>query len=360
MTDGPSHQSALTAEDGIANPGPSFVPVSMLKKFETLRDDLTAMGGDMFAVFETLVVPASQHPAPTSITDNQGSSTSQVTSSATATAPTASEPPSAVADVSDAARAAAARIDELCPKSDSAKDAERFLTSLWEVLLFIARFVPHDHFGQDQLVGVLESLRSRAPTTVRVWGREMLLWGDFPLLSSCMREAWVDPILASEGDEVDADRVPEWVNLNAFAARIMNKGLLHWSVFAVMEIKTALEEELPPPSLVREYTLSVASHWISISGAQLFKDAFTGNTLNETELEATTPGPLYANSGGKPGLCMDRWRFWLSRLAELGNTGVDPRVGLEAIQAAHRMEEIMKQDGQAEAHRLGTAEESRP
>lgn len=127
-----------------------------------------------------------------------------------------------------------------------------------------------------------------------------------------------------------------------------------------MELETSLEEEIPATGLVREYTLSVASHWISISGAQLFKDALTGNALNETDLKATTPGPLYVNSGGKPGLCMDRWRFWLSRLAELENTSVDPRVGLEAIQAAHRMEEIMKQDGQAEAHRLGTAEEDRP
>lgn len=95
----------------------------------------------------------------------------------------------------------------------------------------------------------------------------------------------------------------------------------------------------------------------SISGAQLFKDAFTGNTLNETESKATTPGPLYVNPGGKPGLCMNRWRFWLSRLGELGDTGVDQKVGLEAIQAAHRMEEIIKQDGRAEARRLGIAEE---
>ncbi|KAH6972359.1 hypothetical protein BKA56DRAFT_677312 [Ilyonectria sp. MPI-CAGE-AT-0026] len=359
MADGTSHQSTLTAEDGMANPNDSFVPVSMLHTFECLRNIVVGTWEDMLPIFDSLVLSANHHPTPT---DNQGSSTSQVTSSVTATTPTASEPPLAVADVSDVSRATAAMIDDSCPKSGSSEDIAMFLMKLWQILLAIVPFCPYDHVAQDQLIGVLESLRSLPDTIIWIEEIEVRLWKDFPLLLNHMRAAWVNPIRKSEMPEFmgsDEENVEQWVNLNAFAARIMNKGFMNCSVFAFTEIVGALEGDLPPNAgLVREYTMSVASRWISICGTRLFEDAFTGNTLTETERQEIIPGPLYVDSGGQPGYSMDRWRFWQSELAEFGNLGLNP-ICLGASQAAHRMEEIMNQNEQAEASRLGTAQEHR-
>lgn len=74
-------------------------------------------------------------------------------------------------------------------------------------------------------------------------------------------------------------------------------------------------------------------------------------------LEATAPGPLYIGTGGQPGLCMDRWRFWLRRFQELGSDDSNDSVLYEATQVARRMEKIMEDNGQPEARRLGTTEE---
>lgn len=163
MADGTSHVSFLPAEDGIANPNASFVFVPMLHTFECLRNLVVTTWEDMLPIFDSLVLSANHHPTPT---DDQGSSTSQATSSATATTPTASEPPSAAADVSDAARATAAMIDDSCPKSGSSEDIAMFLMKLWQILLAIAPFCPYDHVAQDQLIGVLESLRSLPDTMI--------------------------------------------------------------------------------------------------------------------------------------------------------------------------------------------------
>ncbi|RSM00336.1 hypothetical protein CEP52_009172 [Fusarium oligoseptatum] len=234
--------------------------------------------------------------------------------------------------VSDAVRAAADEIDELC--ANSLEDAELFLTTMWEILLCVVRIVPYNHPGQDRIVSVLETLRLRAKTTVHLWGKERRLWRDFPLLSPCIREAWSDPMEDAGKNTVTTDEASDWVNLNAFVGRITSKGLVDCSIYAVIEIPKALEKEIPPSGLAREYKLRTASNWILISGVKLFKDAFKGDTLDEVELRATAPGPL-----------------------ELVSDDVDDRVGHEATQAAHRMEEIMKEDGRAEVRRLGTTGE---
>lgn len=87
----------------------------------------------------------------------------------------------------------------------------------------------------------------------------------------------------------------------------MSQGIIQWPVFAVLEIQKALEKEYPDTGLTREYTLRVASQWIVLCGTQIFKDAWWGDLLSETELRATALGPLYTTAGGKPGLRMDMW-----------------------------------------------------
>ena len=168
------------------------------------------------------------------------------------------------------------------------------------------------------------------------------------------------------------DQISEWVNLNAFAARITEKGLLRWTVFAVMGISKALEQEPPGNEsnakrlrLYFEGEVQTASQWILLGGTEVFRDAFRTNRLNETELQATPSGPLYVASGGRPGLNMNRWWFWKQRLEELGtaadgardgDTGIDAKVRTAALQAARHMDDIVTHDGRVIVRTIGCSD----
>lgn len=123
----------------------------MREKFEKLRGHGKSQHhADLLAIFERVVF-----------------ATHQQATGAITTTPNA---PSPETNVQDASRAAAAKIDEKCPKLDSANDVEGFLFGLWERLICVACIVPYDHVGQDHLVAMLESLRSWGKGTVNIWG----------------------------------------------------------------------------------------------------------------------------------------------------------------------------------------------
>ncbi|KEZ42761.1 hypothetical protein SAPIO_CDS6048 [Scedosporium apiospermum] len=251
--------------------------------------------------------------------------------------------------------AAAAQIDQLCPSLEAPEALELFIWTLWELSLTVVRAAPYDDPALERMVAILESLRLRARGTVSLWGMEYRLWRDLPLLDACIREAWVDPVQVVEDldDEVpNADIWAEWISLNAFTARLMNNGVVRWTVLAVIEIGAALEHDIVD-TYVRDSRLVVVQQWIMLSGKEIFKDAFQANKLDETEIRATNPGPLYT---GPPGLVMQRWRFWMKRLEELGE-GAKGKVGLQARDAAAHMKDITEKDGRAIARRLGDIEE---
>ncbi|KLO86848.1 uncharacterized protein FFB20_11938 [Fusarium fujikuroi] len=141
-------------------------------------------------------------------------------------------------------------------------------------------------------------------------------------------------------DTVNIEDASAWVSLNAFAGRITSKGLVDCSLNAFIEIPKALEKEIPPSGPARDFKLRTANNWILTSGVKLFKDARKDDTLDEGELAATAPGPLYTGTRGQPGLYKDRWRFWLRRFQELGSDDSNDSVGYEATQVARCMEKI--------------------
>ncbi|KAK4447286.1 hypothetical protein QBC34DRAFT_410245 [Podospora aff. communis PSN243] len=251
---------------------------------------------------------------------------------------------------------ASAALDNLCyelcfppesrPEPDNSS-LEEFLYYLWELLISLMKSVPHDHPKQDLTISFLSELHLRARTTVSIWGKESRLWRDLPLLSSFLREAWTDPSYTTDHPAPKA--ITEWLNLNAFTARLTTASLLDRPIYPLLELKAALEEESHSSPAIRDYRLLVASHWILLSGKHLFRDAFRGDSLSEDDLTATEPGPLYT---GKPGLYMERWWFWLKRFEELSGD-VDGEVRRAVERAVECMREVVREDGRVEVHRLG-------
>ncbi|KAF9888622.1 hypothetical protein FE257_008554 [Aspergillus nanangensis] len=208
-------------------------------------------------------------------------------------------------------------------------DIEEFLWEVWKVFITIAKQIPSDHESQERLVGVIAALTELCPTTIQIWGSDIRLWKDLPLLGPSMREAWISPTI----DHTTPSEKPieEWINLNSFAARLLARDYASWIQFPVWALRSALEEESSGAEL--DCNATVAAEWILQSAVQIYEKIAT--SPGEKEDRAMSVGPLYK---GPQGVCPERWNFWKKRFGEIaGGQGV---AGDKAVKAREVMERV--------------------
>lgn len=129
----------------------------------------------------------------------------------------------------------------------------------------------------------------------------------------------------------------EWINLNAFAARLLNLHAISWTEFAVWELRAALEEPCEGQAL--ECNVVVAMVWIKHAGHILY--ALAVNTGEDTDILEAANGLFYE---GRSMLCLERWEFWKRRFGELGghlegnayHVAFEARKEMEAIERSHK------------------------
>ncbi|KAB8067133.1 hypothetical protein BDV29DRAFT_200699 [Aspergillus leporis] len=223
----------------------------------------------------------------------------------------------------ESSAAAAQRINNLIPTRRSghsySDDMEIFLWSTWGIFIHIAKQIPHDHPWQDRLVELIRALTLIVPMTVEIWGKPRRVWTDLPILGPSMREAWVCPTYS--GDRSTTDEVDRWINLNSFAARLLNLDAILWISFPVWALRDALDEPVNGPEL--DCNIRVANQWIVHSGRYIYR-----------QLTSTSP-----NGHGCDGLTLEAWQRWKSRFIEIcGLLSADRR--RLALQSAITMENI--------------------
>ncbi|PTB77829.1 hypothetical protein M440DRAFT_1421569 [Trichoderma longibrachiatum ATCC 18648] len=229
--------------------------------------------------------------------------------------------------------AAAAAIDEVCPRN---QDAEGFLWPLWDLLIDIAKCIPLDDNERiSSLVGIVTSLQAKQQQgeTVEIWGSSHDLWSDLPLFGAVMREAWNgNPDF--EGSPEDAAKIAEWLSLNSFAARLLGASAAFWTNFALWELRDGLEEPLSNEE-ARDTHLTTASEWMIRAGKVLYDEVRKNVELDEHDVRALAPGSLF--EGGSPGSSQQRWTFWKKRLQELS-----AEAGAEAKTRTQKALEVME------------------
>ncbi|KAN0070846.1 Protein of unknown function (DUF3632) domain containing protein [Elaphomyces granulatus] len=208
-------------------------------------------------------------------------------------------------------------------------DTVDFLWTLWGAMFSIVRILPYNHPKQELFVEFLVLLRRGVMGTATVWGAEMRIWRDLPLLGPCLREEWGYSTL---GEDIPTpEESSKWLGLNSFTARLHNESLVDATLLAMYELRTALEEEHPARE-VADCKISVASEWIIKSGMKLYSEA----PLHKDERWMNPTGPLY---DGEAGISRERWQFWKLRFSEVKDK-VDKDVAEMAQNAVCAMEKV--------------------
>ncbi|CAD6444037.1 130b264a-afc1-4ca3-a792-fdc17b5eb047 [Sclerotinia trifoliorum] len=178
----------------------------------------------------------------------------------------------------------------------------------WSTFIEIAKQIPSDHSSQAKFVDLIKALVRLPSIPVIVWKSERKLWEDLPLIVVAFREAWIEPSTAED----TITPFQQWWNLNSFAARLLHSKLVTWIHFPIWSLRAALEEESPVAD-IRDYHILAAAQWIEHSGSYLF-ERIGDKELSSYEEKSLSGGALYS---GRSGLCLERWKFWISRLRDI-------------------------------------------
>ncbi|RJE23919.1 hypothetical protein PHISCL_03735 [Aspergillus sclerotialis] len=228
-------------------------------------------------------------------------------------------------------------ISDLTPLKPPTKDdkgeqneLDNFLYAFWEMLIEISKQIPHDHPSQDRLFSVVEAL-SKIKKMVVDSQEPIAILADLPSFSTSMRVSWESTL--ERNPPTTYENAQKWINMNAFAARLLNIRRVSWTRFAVWAMRSALEEESTSPQL--DWDIEAAVVWLTYCGDVLFSQLMHRTKLRISPAGQHT-GSLY---DGEPTLDLQRWRFWKGRFAEIGERD-DAEVGTIVRGAKGRMEEI--------------------
>ncbi|GIK00107.1 hypothetical protein Aspvir_004123 [Aspergillus viridinutans] len=215
--------------------------------------------------------------------------------------------PSSTTPPSEAAQAIHALTPKAASTQEEDSELEDFLWSTWGTIIKIAKQIDDNHPSQDRLVDVIHALTELPPTTVSIWGSENRLWKDLPILGPSLRESWDPPTYTKPNDP----EITEWINLQAFTARLMSKCDPSLSLLGVWSLRSGLEEELSDRELEGE--VAAAAMWMVYGGENLFSQ-LTDAVQDEEMERLMMPGTLYSGPGQ---LSLERWQFWKRRFGEM-------------------------------------------
>jgi len=265
-----------------------------------------------------------------------------------------------LSDTSSSPESTAELLTSLFEESLRTREDSRKVKYLYIAILWIAKLIQHDDPSQDRLLAVLNKIQATPPvlgdwatdSTVQnlheEWWRD-LLYIDPALLAfehaaplippiEERRRRWGHFLPFTPVPWAEKMSGPEWVNMNAFVARIFMStpdapfGLPANGIGAFVD---ALEEECTAERL--DLLVPVAACWIFYAGDVLW------NKSNDPSGEADwlddyhsdlrgfgSCGVLYR---GRVGFNQERWGFWMTRFRELM---VDKSLKLETRAFAER------------------------
>lgn len=172
-------------------------------------------------------------------------------------------------------------VSATCPTLED--DPASGASNLWATILAIAAQIPYDHPRQDKLVALIAAIKTLpapAHLDMQAWMRRGYgpIWGNLPTLGREIYEDWngrgllVDRSAFDEelkrGEQVFTRE--EWVNFNAFLARVSTKGLMTLTHSGIEMLEGVLEGGVHPASMLNN-NLPAAAVWLLYSGDTIYE-----------------------------------------------------------------------------------------
>ncbi|KAH6961990.1 hypothetical protein BKA56DRAFT_636981 [Ilyonectria sp. MPI-CAGE-AT-0026] len=191
------------------------------------------------------------------------------------------------------------------------------LATLWSAVLTAAEQTPHQQ--QDRLVQVVHAIKEMPQPVheskkLEIWGEEKH-WNQLPLFGANARERL---------DTAREKSPAAFVNLNAFFARTTAADVDDFSLFAVWIFREALED--PEKDEISKVTspelLESVSVWLLYAAEPLAKMSREQKQFDGKMAKPGNSLAMFNDSPGWKGLCQERWKTWLDRLASLNETKI--------------------------------------
>ncbi|KAJ1715203.1 hypothetical protein NYO67_2645 [Aspergillus flavus] len=210
------------------------------------------------------------------------------------------------------------------------KDPEGVLTLFWELINSFASQIPYESPAQEKLVNIVQEL---ADITSEQTILNQKLWRNLPYFSSEFPQTW--EVVSPSADDKEKKR--RFVNLQAYAARILGLGLSSLKTYAIWALSDVAEGVMIPvrgsPDLVSADPKDVDQLPFKAAAVGVWI-LYAGNALHgrDEAIGGTQGGPLWMlpkaerrklrrKFRGTQGLCLDRWLLWKQQFAAIRDCG---------------------------------------
>ncbi|KAF2160862.1 hypothetical protein M409DRAFT_59648 [Zasmidium cellare ATCC 36951] len=200
---------------------------------------------------------------------------------------------------------------------------EGLLWGLWFAVCHVSRKTPwDDEENQSKLVHLVRTIKARPDPPMPenatialkrnwIWSSGKL-WSDLSMLGPAARETWNDS--PGVGWGMTTPEIHGWTNTNAFFARIIRAGLVHYWNLGIWALRDVLEQEPrgdAKGSQARHIDagLPAAMVWIRILGEEAYRYASQNQRDQDVRYDVNEPGPKLGWEGMEV-WTMARWVFW--------------------------------------------------
>ncbi|KAI8934928.1 hypothetical protein NX059_008597 [Plenodomus lindquistii] len=211
---------------------------------------------------------------------------------------------------------------------------------LWYSIIHSAKRIDFQDVQQrDQMADLVDFVGKFKAHKIEGNEKYNYLYDSLTDFSMASREAYNDAPVAHNGF-VDVE-CAAWVSLNHFLARVTEKGLHDFSMYAIWAMRQALETKLEDDveaTAAQKYDAYVpaAFSWFKGAGRTLFTKEIDLTPTDPNQGNPARGGPLWK---GKAEFSKERWSFWKERLAAISSIdGVSEATKDVAKTAVEQME----------------------
>ena len=207
--------------------------------------------------------------------------------------------------------------------NDGSTSAESLLWDLWHTLLSIAQtlsYADSDNY-QSRLTSLFSALKERDAPSLSAeklsvvqntlpWSQGHL-WEDLVLWGWEVRESFdvLDPVI--NGPQQGTATTTEWVNINAYLARLTQGGVFDHSLLGLSVVRQALESTSPTTTNLGG-AVGAAAVWLLLAGRTWYHAGWEDETKADVQEPA---GSLWQGRAFK--IDRTRVRFWNGRLCRI-------------------------------------------